>query len=222
MQKLFSFLKQEITSRLPKLLEDGVEIQVPLCPDYIIGGIADGVSPLMMAALDAAKEVQAKYRATTFVFLIADTEEDILQGFDRKPIQASCGKFASRMEEEGVPGKSVLFSEIFSDWHSRQYQMEEEIRKVLVTDTQLEYFLTLHECKRAERYSSQYGYGKKLKGEEVRALQVRHYAQYLLLREIMHERGQLVLMNYQTENLRAVTKHHSFLPERRRLELIVY
>ena len=222
MKKLFSFQKRDTTNRLPKILERGTQVFVPLCPDYIPGGIADGVSALMLSALEAVKEVQYKYSQTSFMFLIADTECDILEGFDRRPIEASRDKLACELGRFGILSQTRLFSESFSDWHTLQYEMEKKIQEVLASTQDLDYFLSLYQEKRRERYSIQYGQGRRLSTEEVRALQIRHYAQYLVLLDIMHEQGRLVLMNYQTENLRALTKQHPFLPERRRLELIVY
>lgn len=222
MSKLFSFLKSETSARLPKILENGTTILVPLCPDYVLGGISDGVSPLMSAALYAAEEIHCLYLKTFFVFLLADTEEDVLQGFNREPIFTSKGKLSSEIHRLGFSGTTLLFSQVFPEWHARQYDMEVRVRVELATNSNLTRFFYTYQEKRRERYSLQYGGGRRLSDEEVRALQVRHYAQYLLLREIMHEREELVLMNYQTENLRAITKTHSFQPERRRLELIVY
>ena len=217
--QLFSFQKRDTSSRLPKMLETGIQIFVPLCPDYVTGGIANGVSSLMVSALDAAHEIQSSYPRTSFLFLIADTEEDIFEGFDRQPIEISRNKLTRELEKLSITGKVYLFSESFPNWHIRQYEMEKKIRDALATTPDLDRFLSQNQERRRGMYSRQYG---ECSMYQTRILQIRHYAQYLVLQDIMREQNQWVLMNYQTETLRTVTKYHPFLPERRKLELIVY
>ncbi|MCE9548838.1 hypothetical protein K8Q98_00330 [Candidatus Nomurabacteria bacterium] len=221
-EKLFSFLKREVSKRLSQMLDSGAEIWVPLCPDYVPGGIADGVSSLMLDALSASAELQTRFPKTSLLFFLADTEEDVLKDFNREPVRISREKLSCEIKRRSLVGSALLFSDAFPDWHVRQYEMESKVRDEIKACPDLEHFFQVYEDKRRERYSLQYNGGVRLASNGVRALQIRHYAQYLLLREIMHEREQLVLMNYQTENLRAVTKIHSFQPERRRLELVVY
>ncbi len=219
--KIFSFQKQEASRRLPKILEDGNEIFVPLCPDYIPGGISDGVSSLMISALQAVSEVQSKYPKNFFIFLIADTEEDIFIDFPRDNIKTSEIKFSQEILSQDIKGKVSLFSNQFKNWHIRQYELEDKIRDSLPTDSELNYFFLLYQEKRKERYSLQYN--RELSIEETSKLQIRHYAQYILLREIMYEMNKKILMNYATENLRGITKNHSFLAQnRQKLEVIVY
>jgi hypothetical protein len=221
-RNLFSFQKRDVSKKVFGILENGTEVIVPLCPDYVPGRISDGVSDLMQSAVNVSREIQEKYPKNHFVFLIADTEFDILNDFNQKNILASREKLSLEVDSSGVNGNVTLFSLYCNDWHERQYKIEGLIHQAISCDKELDYFLYLHEGKRKERYSKQYGDNIDSKILSVRSLQIRHYAQYMLLSELMLERNQHVLVNYQTENLRAVTKYHVFLPRKKKVELIVY
>ena len=203
-------------------LETGTCIIVPLCPDYIPLGISDGVSNLMMTALTTAQEIQTKYPRTSFCFLIADTESDIITNFNREHIFTSLSKFAIEMNVLVQNSSAMLFSEFCTNWHELQYDLEHKIQAALSEESELLHFLESFFYKRMDRYRTQYGINIISDKEAVRRMQIRHYAQYMLLAELMLQKGYTLLMNYQTENLRAITKHHTFLPRDKRIELVVY
>ena len=219
MEKIFTFQKSDISNKAISYLEKGVEIIVPLCPDYIPGAVGDGVSKLMYTALDVAGEIRIKYPNNTFTFLIADTEGDITE-LNRGNIVRSQKLFQTEILHKMLPGNVHLFMDHFPNWHIKQYTLEERIKSNIAADVALDRFLSLNSFKRQERYSQMYA--RDFSPEDTRAMQIRHYAQYMLLRTIMEEKGLPVLMNYQTENLRAVTKFHEFCPHRIRTEVLVY
>lgn len=216
---IFSFQKADISKKTLSLLEQGTDVVVPLCPDYIPGGVGDGVSSLMRTATQVASEVATAFPKTTFIFLIANTESDIID-LNQENILKSKESLAGDLSRQLLSSFVEVFLSRFPGWHERQYALEEQIQKNLLVDETLEYFLSLHSQKRKERYSEQYG--KSFSLEETRAMQIRHYAQYMLLRVLMEEQGPHILLNYQTENLRAVTTFHSFCPYKQKPNVIVY
>jgi hypothetical protein len=222
--KLFSFQKRDVSKKAVYMLRQGCQVWVPLCPDYVTGGIGDGVSGLMLSAIEAAKEVQSSFPKTSFLFLLADTEGDIASfGFNRENIRTSSAKIGDELRKNQiVNGEVSLFLDLWPDWHVRQYTLESQIFAAHASDEKLKSFFESHSEKRQERYSVQYSKDRLLSLDETWRIQVRHYAQYLLLQELMREQGCWILMNYLTENLRAITGYHSFLLPRRKVELIAY
>ncbi len=221
MKKIFSFEQRDIAKRVIKSLEEGTKILVPLCPDYIPGDISNGISKLMFSAVKVVKEIQEKYPKSQFEFLIADTEEDILDSFDRSKILSSKEKLSSLVKKEGINANVFLFLEKFPNWHTKQYALEALIRLELGNrESSLKKYLDIFTNERNKKYALIYD--KNITYSRTTDIQIRHYAQYMLISKLMEELELFTLLNYYTENLRAVTKYHSFLPQKRKVDLIVY
>lgn len=220
--KKFTFEKRDVPKRASYLLKNGTKIFVPLCPDYVSENISDGVSDLMLTSLEVVQEIQIKFPKNEFIFLIADTEGDLFDSFNRAGIISSKEKFHALVKEKSINGTVSLFLDEFPDWHAHQYHFEKLIVEYLQRSDgkTLENYLDSFYQQRLNKY--RVVYGDRTAESICRKIQIRHYAQYVLLSQIMISRGHYILLNYLTENLRAVTKYHSFLPETRKVELIVY
>lgn len=219
--KIFSFTQRDVAKRVVRLLETGTEVVIPLCPDYVPGNISNGISKLMYSSITVVKEIQEKYPKNKFIFLIADTEGDMMENFQRSQILSSKEKLSALVKQSNINGEVMLFLEKFSYWHQRQYEIEALIKTELSTpNSELKKYIDLFTPERNKKYAALYD--KNINSEKTVSIQIRHYAQYMLISKLMEELGLFVLLNYYTENLRAITKQHLFLPQRRKVDLIVY